>query len=130
MVRIDKWLQVARVFKTRSQATRACSLGRVRIDGQRVKPHRTLRIDDRVEIALGDWCRVLVVQELQEKTLPKKEVPRLFHDESPPRPPRDPLERALRGPVAQRDTGAGRPTKRDRRKLERLRKRLGSGNAE
>lgn len=122
MVRVDKWLQVARVFKTRSQSTKACSAGRVRINGNRVKPHRILQLEDRVEIDFDDWIRVLLVQELAEKPMPKKDVPRIFVDESPPRPRRDPLERALRGPVGIRESGAGRPTKRDRRELERLRK--------
>ena len=52
-VRLDKWLQVARVFKTRTQATRACNLGRVRVNGQVVKPHRNLALEDRVGVQLG-----------------------------------------------------------------------------
>ena len=47
-VRLDKWLQVARVFKTRSQATKACNLSRVRVNGQVVKPHRSVTVGDRV----------------------------------------------------------------------------------
>ncbi|MDX1384256.1 MAG: S4 domain-containing protein [Thermoanaerobaculia bacterium] len=127
MTRIDKWLQVARVFKTRSQATRACSLGRVRVDGQRVKPHRILKVGDRVEIELragraADWTRILVVKELHDRPLPKKEVPRIYADESPPRPRPDPLEQAMRRPAVEREAGLGRPTKKDRRRLERLRR--------
>ncbi|MEE2778865.1 MAG: S4 domain-containing protein [Acidobacteriota bacterium] len=120
-LRVDKWLQVARVFKTRSQATKACSLGRVRVNGVRVKPHRALRLEDRVEIEFGDWSRVLVVVELQDRSMPKEEVPRIFIDESLPRPKLDPIDRALRGPVAERETGLGRPTKKDRREMNRLR---------
>ncbi len=118
-VRIDKWLHVARVFKTRSLATRACQLSRVRVNGVAVKPHRALAVGDRVEAeVLPDWTRVLVVRELADRTLPKAEVPRLFEDLSPPRPTADPMQRLLRRPLVARDAGAGRPTKRDRRAME------------
>ena len=118
-VRIDKWMHVARVFKTRSLATRACQLSRVRVNGVAVKPHRTLALGDRIEIEIApDWTRVLVVRELAEKTLAKTEVPRLFEDLSPPRPIVDPWVRAQRRPPAARPKGAGRPTKKERRELD------------
>ena len=120
-VRLDKWLQVARVFKTRSQATRACNLSRVKVNGQTAKAHRNLSIDDRVEIELGDWERVLVVKELRDKPLPKAEVPRLFEDQSPPKPQLDEFERLLRRAPVKREKGRGRPSKKDRRELDRLR---------
>jgi ribosome-associated heat shock protein Hsp15 len=120
-VRLDKWLQVARVFKTRSQATRACTLGRVRVDGQPAKPHRRLAEGERVEVAQGDWTRVLVVRELRDKPLPKAETARLYEDLSPPRPAPDPLERLMRRAPARRERGAGRPTKKERRDIGRLR---------
>ncbi|MEM1204189.1 MAG: S4 domain-containing protein [Acidobacteriota bacterium] len=120
-VRLDKWLQVARVFKTRSQATKACVLNRVRVNDQPAKAHRNLALEDRVEIELGDWTRILVVKELRDKTLPKAEVPRIFEDLSPPRPTLDPMERLMRRAPVVRDRGAGRPSKRERRQLERLR---------
>ncbi len=119
-VRLDKWLQVARAFKTRTQATHACDLGRVRVNGIAVKPHRALAVGDRVEVEIGDWTRVLVVRELHDKTLPKAEAPRLFEDLSPPRPAPDSMARLMRRPPAQRAAGAGRPTKRDRREMERF----------
>ncbi len=121
-VRLDKWLQVARVFKSRSQATRACQLGRVRVNGSTAKPHRSLALDDRVEVDLREWTRVLVVRELRDKPLPKAEAARLYEDLSPPRPQLDPLSRLLRAAPAKRERGAGRPTKRERRRIERWRK--------
>lgn len=118
-VRIDKWLHVARVYKTRSLATKACQLSRVRVNGVAVKPHRVLAVGDRVEAEVTpDWTRVLEVRELADRTLPKAEVPRLFEDHSPPRPSADPLQRMMRRPLVARETGAGRPTKRDRRAME------------
>ncbi|MCH9650421.1 MAG: RNA-binding S4 domain-containing protein [Deltaproteobacteria bacterium] len=121
-VRLDKWLQVARVFKTRTQATRACSLSRVRVNGTIAKAHRSLAIDDQIEVQKGDWQRVLVVKELKDKPLPKAEAPRLYEDHSPPPPPRDSLERLLRSSPVRRERGSGRPTKRDRRDIEKLRR--------
>ncbi|HKI86456.1 MAG TPA: RNA-binding S4 domain-containing protein [Thermoanaerobaculia bacterium] len=120
-VRLDKWLQVARAFKTRSKATKACSLGRVRINGARAKPHRPVAVGDRVEFAQGEWERIWIVRELHDRPLPKAEVPRLYEDESPPRPEPKPEERWLHRPPVVREKGSGRPTKRDRRRLERLR---------
>lgn len=120
-VRVDKWLQVARVFKTRSQATRACNLSRVRVNGSITKAHRNLALGDRIEVELRDWKRILVVKELHDKPLPKKEVPRLFDDESPPKPQLDPLDRLMRRQPVVREKGKGRPSKKDRRQIERLR---------
>jgi ribosome-associated heat shock protein Hsp15 len=126
-VRLDKWLQVARAFKTRSQATRACTLSRVRVNGEIAKPHRRLQIGDRVEFgsqAPGTpelWNRVWVVQELRDKPLPKADVPRLYEDQSPPPPEPDPAARLLRRTPVLRERGAGRPTKKERRDMDRLR---------
>jgi ribosome-associated heat shock protein Hsp15 len=134
-VRLDKWLHVARVFKTRSLATKACQLSRVRVNGATAKPHRTLAIGDRVEAEVTrDWTRILVVRELAERTLPKAEVPRLYEDLyedlSPARPSADPVARALRRPPVARDAGAGRPTKRERRRIEAFLEDLGPGEEE
>ena len=118
-VRLDKWLQIARVFKTRSQATHAVDLNRVRVNGQTVKPHRNLLPGDRIEVQLGEWTRVLIVKELRDKPVSKEEARTLYEDQSPPRPEADPLARLLRRPPVQRDRGLGRPTKKERRDMER-----------
>jgi ribosome-associated heat shock protein Hsp15 len=120
-VRLDKWLQVAQVFKTRSRATAACERGHVQVNGTVAKPHRQLRVGDRLEVELGEWSRILVVRELRERSLPRAEARALYEDLSPPRPAPDPLARLLRRPPVARDPGAGRPTKRERRRLERER---------
>ncbi len=117
--RLDKWLTIARVYKTRSLAAHACELSRVRVNGVAVKPHRNLVVGDRIEAEVGgDWTRTLVVKEIAERPLPKAEVPRLFEDLSPPRPAADPLARLLRRPPVARAKGAGRPTKKERRLLD------------
>jgi len=122
-VRLDKWLQVARVFKTRTRATEACQLGRVRRNGARVKPHRPVSIGDRLEIELRDWTRILEVREIRDKPVKKADAAKLYDDLSGPRPELDPMERLMRRPVAPREAGSGRPTKRQGRKLSDLKKR-------
>lgn len=120
-VRLDKWLQVARAFKTRSQATRACTLGRVRVNGHVAKPHKSLALEDKIELERGDdWTQVWVVKELRDKPLPKAEAQRLYEDLSPPRPRLDPLERLMKAPPVRRQRGTGRPTKKERREIERF----------
>lgn len=118
-VRLDKWLQVARMYKTRTQATHACDLGRVKVNGQSAKPHRLVELGDRIELVQGDWERVLLVRELRDRPVPKAEAPGLYEDLSPPRPVLDPLERLMRRPLVTRKAGAGRPTKKERRELEK-----------
>lgn len=109
------------MFKTRTQATRACDLGRVSVNGVVVKAHRALGVGDRVEVWQGDWQRLLVVKELRDLPLPKAEAPRLYEDQSLPRPVLDPIARLMRRPGAIREKGAGRPTKKERRDTERWR---------
>jgi ribosome-associated heat shock protein Hsp15 len=118
-VRLDKWLHVACIYKTRTQATHAVDLNRVRVNGQPAKPHRILVPGDRLDITQGDWNRVLIVKELREKQVSKEEARTLYDDQSPPRPSADPLQRLLRRAPVQREAGAGRPTKKERRDMER-----------
>lgn len=120
-VRVDKWLQVARVFKTRSQANRACNLGRVRVDGQDAKAHRRLSIGERVEVDVdGDWTRILEVRVLRDKPVRKDLAAELYADHSPPRPELDPVEKLMRRAPAKRERGSGRPTKKQRRDMEKF----------
>src|SRR6202166_390001 len=109
-VRLDKWLQVARIFKTRTQATHACDLGRVKVNGMPAKPHRQLAVGDRIELEQGDWERVLTVRELRDRPVPKAEAAGLYDDQSPPRPAPDPMRRLLSRPPALPRPGTGRTT--------------------
>ena len=118
-VRLDKWLQVARMFKTRTQATHACELGRVQVNGMSAKPHKLLAVGDKIELSQGDWERVLIVKELRDRPVAKAEAPLLYEDQSPPKPVPDPLARLLRRPPVLREAGSGRPTKKDRREIDR-----------
>jgi ribosome-associated heat shock protein Hsp15 len=125
-VRLDVWLDVACLARTRSQAKELCDGGKVEINGMRAKANRTLRVGDRVQLTVGrDVRRELVVERLAERHLPKAEARALYRDVSPP-PTKEELElRRLRrsAPPPSPPRGAGRPEKRDRRRLERLRSR-------
>lgn len=118
-VRLDKWLNVACVFKTRSQATHAVDHNRVTVNGQAAKPHRHLVPGDRIEVEVGEWTRVLIVKELRDKPVSKEEARTLYEDLSPPRPEADPIQRLMRRPPVVRDAGSGRPTKKERRDIDR-----------
>jgi ribosome-associated heat shock protein Hsp15 len=115
-MRIDKWLWAARVFKTRSLAADACDGGKVDINGEAAKPAKQVRGGDRVEITIGDGRRILKVVGLSERRGPATEARLLYEDLTPPAPPRI---RQARPPY--REPGAGRPTKRERREIDRLR---------
>src|ERR1700751_2949991 len=118
-VRLDKWLHIARVYKTRTQATHAVDLNRGRVNGQPAKPHRNLVPGDRIEGEIGEWTRVLVVKELRDKPVSKEEARTLFEAPRPPRPESDPWLRLVRRPPVLRERGAGRPTKKERRDMDR-----------
>ena len=115
-IRVDKWLWAARVFKTRSQASGACDGGKVDVNGEAAKPARHVRSGDRVEITVPGGRRILKVVALDERRGPAAEARLLYEDLTPPAPPRI---RQPRPPY--RPPGAGRPTKRDRRDIDRLR---------
>jgi ribosome-associated heat shock protein Hsp15 len=116
--RVDQWLWVVRVFKTRSLATGACKGGHVRINGRPAKPASAIRVGDRVEVRAGDHHRVLEVVALVGKRVAAPVAATCVVDHSPPPPPRDKVT-----PMFRRDRGTGRPTKKDRRSLDRLRGR-------
>jgi ribosome-associated heat shock protein Hsp15 len=115
-VRVDRWLCAARVFKSRTQATQACVGGRVKVNDESVKPHHPLGAGDRVRVQTERGPRILQVVALAEKRLSPAQARELFVDHSPPPEPRP-------ARMPRRDPGAGRPTKRERRELERFRRR-------
>ena len=120
-LRIDKWLWAARFFKTRSLAAQAVSGGRVQVGEQRVKASRRLRRGDLVHIRRGAQAWDVVVTGLRGERRPAPEAQSLF-EETPESIERRTSERARREQAAMRRARAqGRPTKRDRRVLERWR---------
>jgi ribosome-associated heat shock protein Hsp15 len=118
-IRLDKWLWAVRLYKTRSRAIAACHAGHVRIDGQRVKPSRPVRVGEIIEARTGEITRRYRVLEPLERRVGARLVPQYAEDLTPEEEYLRPRE-ARRDPFFRRPKGAGRPTKRDRRMLDRL----------
>lgn len=116
--RVDSWTWAVRLFKTRSQATAACRAGHVRVNGERAKAAQPVHIGDEVRVRSAGFDRILLVRRLLTKRVGAADAALAYTDLTPPPPPRS--EAAL-APL--RDRGAGRPTKRERRDLDRLRGR-------
>jgi len=112
-VRLDKWLWAARCFKSRTAATEACDGGHVKVNGGNAKPARPVRHGDEVEVVTEGGKRKLVVRAMGERRGTVEEAAALFEDHTPPPPPREPMARWERG--------EGRPTKYNRRKMQKLR---------
>jgi ribosome-associated heat shock protein Hsp15 len=116
--RVDKWLWAVRVFKTRTAATDACAAGRVTVDGEVVKPAARIGVGQEVRVRRGDRLVVLGVREVIAKRVGAPRAAECVEDRSPPVPAADGPDL----PVVVRERGAGRPTKRDRRRTDALRR--------
>lgn len=124
-IRLDIWLDVACLFKTRSDAQKACKGGKVDVNGQAAKPHREIRPGDRLEISRPFGRRQLViVRELAERHISKARARELYEDVTPPPTPEElearQMSRLMR-PFA-RAVGAGAPDKREKRTLRRMKR--------
>jgi ribosome-associated heat shock protein Hsp15 len=113
-VRVDRWLVAARIFKSRELSQQACNGGHVQVNGKSVKPSAWLRVGDRVRALAPRGEIIVVVAKLEEKRQGPALAQMLYVDESPPPPPKEES-------VFLRPHGSGRPTKQDRRRLERFR---------
>jgi len=122
-VRLDRWLWAARLYKTRSLAARAIDGGKVHLNGSRAKRSRTVRRGDELEITRGIYEYRLIVRGLADKRGPASEAA-LLYDETPQSvAAREALAAQLRGIPKPVFRGKGRPTKKDRRQIDRLRDR-------
>jgi ribosome-associated heat shock protein Hsp15 len=120
-VRIDKWLWAARFFKTRSQATQAIELGRVRVEGERVKPARHVRIGERIDITMAETRIEVIVRALSTVRGPATLARQLYEETSASSARRARLADVRRYGAEPAQTIKGRPTKREGRLLRRLR---------
>ena len=119
-LRVDKWLWHARFFKSRSLAARLCTAGKLRVDGQSInKAHFQVRPGMVLTFPQGPHIRVVRIAAIGLRRGPAPEARGLYEDLAPPPPRQAPPKRE---PAAgQRDPGSGRPTKAERRAIERLR---------
>ncbi|WP_432492309.1 RNA-binding S4 domain-containing protein [Kineococcus gypseus] len=119
MTRVDQWVWAVRLYKTRSVAAAAVKAGHVRVNGERAKPATKVVPGDEVRVRAEGYEKVFEVVQPLAKRVGAPVAAQAYVDNSPPPPPRD----EFFGAFGDRARGAGRPTKRDRREMERLRGR-------
>jgi ribosome-associated heat shock protein Hsp15 len=117
-VRVDVWVWAVRLYATRSAAAEACRGGHVRINGTRVKPAHAVRVGDTVRAVTPGGERIVLVMGLLSKRVGAAIAVQQYEDRSPP-----PVPRVESPAPILRERGSGRPSKRDRRRIERLRGR-------
>jgi ribosome-associated heat shock protein Hsp15 len=116
-LRIDRWLCAARAFRTRTLAAEACGGGEITINGTLAKPHKLVRVGDTIAIGGRADRRIWRVLEIAERRGPASVARTLYDDLTPPPPPA--TAEVVGSPY--RERGSGRPTKRERRQLDRFR---------
>jgi len=122
-VRLDSWLNAARIFKTRSVAAKAVRGGKVKVGGQSVRPSRAVRPGDRISITVPRYRRELEVLDLEAKRQSPPRARELYQEHEAEIPPEErKLMDILRRAGPRREQGAGRPTKRERRLIDRFRR--------
>ena len=119
-LRLDKWLWAARFFKTRSLAGKLISAGRLRVDGDIMsKPHRQARTGMVLTFPQANAVRVIRIKALAQYRRPAVEAVLLYDDLDPPKPASETKSDTIKAGMI-RDPGSGRPTKKDRRAIDRL----------
>ncbi|MCI2237550.1 RNA-binding S4 domain-containing protein [Paenibacillus sp. TRM 82003] len=117
MTRVDQWVWAVRLYKTRSVAAAAVKAGHVRVNGERAKPATKVVPGDEVRVRAEGYEKVFEVVQPLTKRVGAPVAAQAYVDNSPPPPPKD----EFFGAFGTRERGAGRPTKRDRREMDRLR---------
>jgi ribosome-associated heat shock protein Hsp15 len=117
VTRVDRWLWSIRLYKTRSEATQACRGGHVRVNQSPAKPATLIHTGDRITARAGGRERVVEVVQVIDKRVGAAVAGECYLDHSPPPPAREMVM-----PPLLRDPSSGRPTKRDRRQIDRLRR--------
>ena len=118
-IRIDKWLWAVRIFKTRAISTEACNSGKVKIDGKSIKPSRAIKLNEIITVQKGIIKFVYEVSGLIEKRVSAKIASKNVNDLTSTEE-KFKMKAASAQPVTMRDKGMGRPTKKDRRNIEKL----------
>jgi ribosome-associated heat shock protein Hsp15 len=118
-LRIDKYLWAIRIFKTRTMASEACKAGRIKLEGQNIKPSHEVKIGETYHISKGIERKVIKITGLLESRADAKTVAAFFSDITPDEQTYA-FKSMFHAPLLKRDRGAGRPTKRDRRDIDGL----------
>lgn len=122
-VRLDKWLWAARFYKTRALAAEAIAGGKVQVNGDRAKRARPLQVGDEVRLRQGPYEHVVVVQALSGRRGPAAAAAGLYQETATSRAARDAMALQLKSMHSAFVPAKGRPTKKDRRDIERLKGR-------
>ena len=117
-MRIDKWLWAARFFKTRSLAQQAIAAGRVKLADARIKPSHEIKIDDSVVVRIGELEWQITVKALSDKRGPAEQARKLYQESEASRAERERRSDLRRWGAEPASAIKGRPTKRDRRRME------------
>lgn len=118
-VRLDKWLWAARIFKTRTEAAEACKAGLVKLETKRVKPSHWVQLGEILHVRKSELARIFEVVALLDRRVSAKIVDQFVRDLTP-ESEFEKLKNRKSAPVLYREKGQGRPTKRDRRAIERF----------
>lgn len=118
-LRIDKWLWTVRLYKTRTQASEACKGGKIKIDGQNTKASREVKVDEIIEIQQPNIKRIVKIIKLSKNRVAAKLVHELIEDLTPEEE-YEKLDMLRQFNAEKRDRGIGRPTKKDRRIISKL----------
>ena len=121
--RIDKWLWAVRIFKTRALASKACAGGKVKIDSTAVKATRNIKKNDIIQVRKGVVKYLYKVRKNAEKRMGAKLVPEFLEDITP-KEELAKLKSAQKQPIQTREKGMGRPTKRERRMMDKLKQKF------
>jgi ribosome-associated heat shock protein Hsp15 len=121
-VRLDKWLWAARFFKTRSLAAEAVEKGKVEVNGERAKRAKLLQAGDSLMIRLGPYQHLLKVRAVSERRGPASFAATLYEESAAGRKAREAMQVQVKAAQSVPGYDRGRPTKKDRREIERLRR--------
>jgi ribosome-associated heat shock protein Hsp15 len=113
-VRLDRFLSAARIYKSRTSAQEACAASHVKVNGKNARSSQGVTIGDQIEARAPRGDVILVIEALADKRQSPEKARLLYEDKSPPPPERE-------SKVGERERGLGRPTKVDRRRMERFR---------
>ncbi len=121
-VRLDKWLWAARFYKTRSLAAEAIEKGKVEVNGERAKRAKLLQAGDSLTVRLGPYQHVITVRALSERRGPASFAATLYEESAESRKAREAMQIQVKAAQTVPGYDRGRPTKKDRREIERLRR--------
>lgn len=123
-IRLDKWLKIARIIKTRNQAAEACDQGRVRLNDQAAKPAKMVKIGDTVAVKFKLRTRTFDILDIAQKSIKAEEARNLYHEHelSPEEKEAEDIRSLFyRAANTHRTKYKGRPTKKERREMEKFR---------